>query len=68
MELILYPQLSTRSRRAIKRRFKKFGHSYHYSPRGDLMERLAKEMGWTLEQVYNQLHRERHFLLQEQES
>jgi len=65
MELKLYPMLGTDSKRALVRRFKKFGHPYHYSPRGDLLERLSRQTGMTMEQVYNQLHRERLFLLKD---
>jgi hypothetical protein len=63
MELILYPRLSTRSKRAITRRKKKWGHPYHYSPRGDLLERLSSETGMSIDEVYFQLQRERQYLL-----
>lgn len=62
-ELILYPQLSTRSRRAILKTKKSFGHPYRYQPRGDLLERLARTNGMTKDQVYMQLLEERQTLL-----
>lgn len=67
MILILYPKLCSRSRTAIKRKYKKFGHPYHYSPRGDLLKRLAEEMDWTIDQVYQQLMKERSHLMKGQD-
>lgn len=63
MEIILYNQLSTRSRRALLRTKKQYGHRYEYNPRGDLLRRLAQENGMTLEEVYDQLMRERKILI-----
>jgi hypothetical protein len=63
MELILYPRLSTRSKKALVKTKKRFGRTYHYSPRGDLLERLSQETGMTIEQVCQQLKRERAYLL-----
>ena len=63
--LILYPQLSTRSRRAIKRVRGRFGHPYTYNPRGTLLERLARDNGLTIQASYEQLLRERQALIQE---
>ena len=62
-ELLLYHQLSTRSQRAIRKTKGRFGRDYHYSPRGNLLERLAEQNGMTKEEVYHQLVRERQFLL-----
>lgn len=63
MNLILYPRLSTRSRRAIKRSRGRWGNPYEYRPRGNLVARLAREMGWSREQVYDRLAEERDYLL-----
>ena len=63
MNLILYPRLCTRSRRAIVRTIKKFGWPYVYRPRGDLLERLSAETGMSREDVYRQLLAEREELL-----
>lgn len=66
MNLILYPKLGTRSRRALirtnRRGFKKAG-TYSYSPKGTLLERLSRETGMTIDQVYSQLQKEREYLL-----
>lgn len=62
--LILYPLLSTTSKRAIRRKKKKLGHPYFYRPRKILLQRLAAQLGWTEQQVYDRLKEERRFLLQ----
>jgi transposase len=63
MEIILYYRLSTRSRRALLKTKKSWGRPYYYSPRGNLLERLSRETGMNLEEVYQQLMRERKFFL-----
>jgi hypothetical protein len=63
MQLVLYPKLCTRSKRAITKRKKQWGHDYIYNPRGNLLERLSQETGLNIEQVYLQLIREREYLL-----
>lgn len=63
MNLILYPKLSTRSRRAIRKTKTSFGRTYFYKPRGHLLERLSKETGLDVEAVYNQLMKERAYLV-----
>jgi hypothetical protein len=62
-ELKLWFQLCTCSRRAIKRSKGRFGHPYTYRPRGDLLARLAKQNGMTVDQVYRQLLKERETLI-----
>jgi len=61
--IFLYPQLSTCSKRAITRLRKRFGMPYEYRPRGNLLERLARDNDLTKEQVYQQLLRERREIL-----
>jgi hypothetical protein len=61
-DIILYSRLSTRSRRALVKTKKQWGHPYHYNPRGNLLERLSRETGMTIEAVYIQLLREREIL------
>lgn len=61
--IFLYPQLSTRSKRAIARVRTKFGHPYDYRPRGNLLERLARNNQMTIDQVYRQLIDERRQIL-----
>jgi hypothetical protein len=63
MILICYPKLSTRSRRAICKDKARWGKPYHYSPRGTLLQRLSRELGMSIQEVYQQLQKERAFLL-----
>jgi len=63
MEVKLYYLLSTRSKRAMVRQRKKWGHAYHYIPRGTLLERLSQETGMSIDQVYTQLMRERAYMI-----
>jgi len=66
MDLMLYPKLGTRSKRALlrtnRRGFKKPG-THSYSPKGTLLLRLARETGMTIHQVHSQLQKERAYLL-----
>lgn len=68
MNLQLYPRLSTRSRRALTKTKGRFGRVYYYKPRGTLLQRLSSETGLSIEDVYNQLMRERNYLLSLQAS
>lgn len=63
MNLILYPRLGTRSRRALTRRSGKFGRRYTYRPKGHLLDRLSRETGLTVDAVRLQLEKERQYLL-----
>jgi len=63
MEVKLYYLLSTRSKRAMVRERKKWGHPYQYRPRGTLLERLSQETGMSIDQVYTQLMRERAYMI-----
>jgi len=66
VNLILYPKLGTRSKRALRRTdrrgFKKAG-THSYSPKGTLLVRLARETGMPISEVYSQLQKERAYLL-----
>jgi hypothetical protein len=64
MNLILYPKLSTRSKKALIRKSGRWGKPYDYTPRGHLLTRLANETGLTVEQVWIQLQKEREYLTQ----
>ena|GEM_PF-992365 len=69
MELLFYPKLGTRSRRALTRRFRQThrGQQRHtYRPKGTLLTRLARESGMTVEQVWAQLGKEREYLLNQE--
>lgn len=61
--LYLYSKLSTRSRRAIARIKRRNGQPYQYRPRGNLLRRLARETGWSVDQVYTRLMQERQIIL-----
>jgi hypothetical protein len=63
MELKAYYRLSTRSRRAIAKTKGSFGNPYHYSPRGNLLMRLSRELGMSREAVYSLLMQEREYIL-----
>lgn len=68
MDLIFYPLLGTRSRRALlrtnRRGFKKPG-THVYRPKGTLLVRLAREFGMDVNQVAAQLQKERAYLLKQ---
>jgi len=63
MDIILYPKLSTRSRRAFWRTGSYRKRPYGYNPRYDLIERLSRETGQTREATHEQLLKERRYLL-----
>lgn len=63
MDLLVYPLLSTRSRRAITKRKKRYGRDYEYRPRITLVNRLVEELGLSHEQVLDQISAERRYLL-----
>ncbi|SMH55163.1 hypothetical protein SAMN06272755_2922 [Picosynechococcus sp. OG1] len=62
-DLVLYPLLGTNSKRALQRVRRRGYKPYHYRPRARLLYRLAEEMDWTIDRVYNQLLKERSILL-----
>lgn len=63
MELELYFRLGTLSKRAMLKTKARFGRNYVYRPRGDLLKRLSSETGRPIADVYQQLQREREYLL-----
>jgi hypothetical protein len=63
MQLRAYYLLSTRSRRAIVKTKGRFGRAYHYSPRGTLLNRLSRELGLSISEVYSLLMQERDHIL-----
>lgn len=63
MEFICYHRLSTRSKRALVRQKKNWGNLYAYNPRGNLLQRLSKELNMPIQEVAAQLHRERNEIL-----
>lgn len=63
MNLILYPLLSTRSKRAILRVRRRWGHPYIYTPKYELLSRLSQETGMSPDIVEQRLSEEREWLL-----
>lgn len=70
MELIIYPLLSFKSRKAMTRSkkadYRSWGHPYHYEPSGNTLKRLANETGMTMTQVRDRFIEEREYLLTQQ--
>lgn len=62
-ELLVWPLLSTRSKRAMLRTKKKWGHPVTYYPRQRLLQRLSEELKMSKEQVLDQIDTEQAFLL-----
>ena len=62
MDIYLYYELGTCSRRAFQRFFGKYGRPYYYKPKGNLLARLALQFGKSKEEIYNQLMNERMYL------
>ena len=60
---IAYARMSTRSRRAMLRKKTRHGRPYEYKPRITLLTRLSAELGMSIEEVLDQIVREREFLL-----
>ena len=52
-----YSVLKTNSRRALMKKTKKWGHPYHYEPRGDLLVNLSKRFNCSKEEAYQTLLR-----------
>lgn len=65
MELVVYPLLSTRSRRAMLKTARRFGHYYNYRPRGNLIQRLSQQLNTTPAEVLEQIKKERNYLLKD---
>lgn len=61
----LYSCLGTTSRRALIKTKKRNGSPYYYNPRGDLLERLSRELGVGIEDVYLRLQDLRSVLLKD---
>lgn len=65
MNLKYFDLLSPKSQKAMLRVSKAKGWNtpYYYEPKGTLLRRLAQETGATMEEVRNQLIKEREYLL-----
>jgi hypothetical protein len=55
MDIVIYPLLGTTSRRAMLKEKSRFGRSYTYRPRGNLLIRLSKETGMPVEKYCRKL-------------
>ncbi len=64
MNLKLYPLLNLRSKRAMLRRRKRWGHYYSYKPKYILLSRLSQQTGMTIDGVRQRLQDEREWLLE----
>lgn len=69
MNLICYPLMGTKSKRLMVKRKRsngrKLGKTYHYTPRTDLISRLAYELNMNEKAIRKQIFDERLFLLRE---
>jgi hypothetical protein len=59
MTLLIYPRLSTRSKRSFQRRRNRNGDYRYYIPHPDLMQRLIRETGLAQDAVLEQIEKER---------
>lgn len=65
MKLVIFPLLNKRSKTAIERVRKKFGHPYYYKPKQILINRLMQELSMSEDEVLEQLRKEREYLTRE---
>lgn len=71
MQLLIYPRLSPRSQKAMRRRWKTKGkyyskrvwRKYEYTPRRNLIYRLSVELGLSDRQIREQIVEERIYIL-----
>jgi hypothetical protein len=63
MRLKAFPLLRRRSQLPMLRTKTKWGKEYHYSPRGNLLVRVSKQLGISIEDAYHQIITEREYLL-----
>lgn len=64
MELKIYPLLGTPSKRAFVKEAKRYGRPYRYNPRYQLVQRLAKELNMSQNEVLDQIRKERAWVLE----
>jgi hypothetical protein len=60
---LIWRRLSTRSKRALTKKHKKFGHLYNYKPRGDLLANISYELNIDKSEAYETLLQMRQELL-----
>jgi hypothetical protein len=66
MKLICYPLINTCSKRATRKRYKDKLSLKRYTPKGNLLQRLSKQLGWSIDRVAEQLDKEREYLLKQE--
>lgn len=64
MKLLCYPRMCRDSQLCMRRTRWRWGKSYQYRPHRQMINRLAMELGMTTDEVYNQIMRERRYLLE----
>ncbi len=62
-QLLVWPRLSTCSKRAFIRTKKRWGHPYTYQPQARLLHRLTQELNMSEDAVLEQIQKERSYLL-----
>jgi transposase len=63
LRLKLYWRLSRDSRSALRKSKRGWGRPNYYNPQQRLINRLARETGWSWQKVTQELERERNLLL-----
>jgi len=63
MNLKIYPLLSIKSKKAMLRTKKAWGHPYRYTPRRQLINRLKRELSLSEDAILKQITQERAWLL-----
>jgi hypothetical protein len=63
MKLKAFPLMRRRSQLPMLRITTKWGEVYHYRPRGNLLVRISKQLGISLEDAYDQILTEREYLI-----
>jgi hypothetical protein len=58
-----YYLLHRKSKSAMLRTKTRWGKAYQYRPRGNLLRRISKTLGISLEEAYDMLIKEREYLL-----
>lgn len=65
MELKLYPLLSWKAQRNFTKRKFRYGKETEYKPHGVVVRQLKQKTGMDADEIYEQLKKERAFLLKQ---
>lgn len=63
MRITIYHLLSTCSKKSFLKTKTRWGHPKQYNPRGDLLERLSRELNISKEEVLERILEERKYML-----